>query len=84
MLLTHLLFFRKALSGLFLPAIKSPGHPPKTVLALKQINPDYLIPMHCTGFRNMMAVQQECHRSWLCLPRARAWSLVGSSDATSD
>jgi 7,8-dihydropterin-6-yl-methyl-4-(beta-D-ribofuranosyl)aminobenzene 5'-phosphate synthase len=31
----------------------------KTVEALKQINPDYLIPMHCTGFRTMMAVQQE-------------------------
>jgi 7,8-dihydropterin-6-yl-methyl-4-(beta-D-ribofuranosyl)aminobenzene 5'-phosphate synthase len=31
----------------------------KTVAALKQINPDYLIPMHCTGFRAMMAVQQE-------------------------
>ncbi len=31
----------------------------KTVQALKEINPDYLIPMHCTGFRAMMAVQQE-------------------------
>ena len=31
----------------------------KTVEALKEINPDYLIPMHCTGFRAMMAVQQE-------------------------
>jgi 7,8-dihydropterin-6-yl-methyl-4-(beta-D-ribofuranosyl)aminobenzene 5'-phosphate synthase len=31
----------------------------KTVAALKEINPDYLIPMHCTGFRTMMAVQQE-------------------------
>jgi len=31
----------------------------KTVAALKEINPDYLIPMHCTGFRAMMAVQQE-------------------------
>jgi metal-dependent hydrolase (beta-lactamase superfamily II) len=27
----------------------------KTVDALKQINPDYLIPMHCTGF-NMISV----------------------------
>jgi 7,8-dihydropterin-6-yl-methyl-4-(beta-D-ribofuranosyl)aminobenzene 5'-phosphate synthase len=31
----------------------------KTVAALKEINPDYLIPMHCTGFRTMMAVQGE-------------------------
>jgi hypothetical protein len=31
----------------------------KTVEALKEINPDYLIPMHCTGFRTMMAVQQK-------------------------
>jgi 7,8-dihydropterin-6-yl-methyl-4-(beta-D-ribofuranosyl)aminobenzene 5'-phosphate synthase len=31
----------------------------KTVEALKKINPDYLIPMHCTGFRTMMAVQRE-------------------------
>jgi 7,8-dihydropterin-6-yl-methyl-4-(beta-D-ribofuranosyl)aminobenzene 5'-phosphate synthase len=31
----------------------------KTVGALKEINPDYLIPMHCTGFRTMMAVQRE-------------------------
>ena len=31
----------------------------KTVAALKAINPDYLIPMHCTGFRTMMAVQRE-------------------------
>ena len=31
----------------------------KTVQALKEINPDYLIPMHCTGFRAMMAVQQQ-------------------------
>jgi 7,8-dihydropterin-6-yl-methyl-4-(beta-D-ribofuranosyl)aminobenzene 5'-phosphate synthase len=31
----------------------------KTVQAMKEINPDYLIPMHCTGFRTMMAVQQE-------------------------
>jgi 7,8-dihydropterin-6-yl-methyl-4-(beta-D-ribofuranosyl)aminobenzene 5'-phosphate synthase len=31
----------------------------KTVAALKEINPDYLIPMHCTGFRAMMAVQRE-------------------------
>jgi len=30
----------------------------KTVGALKQIDPDYLIPMHCTGFRTMMAVQR--------------------------
>jgi len=31
----------------------------KTVAALKEIDPDYLIPMHCTGFRTMMAVQRE-------------------------
>jgi metal-dependent hydrolase (beta-lactamase superfamily II) len=23
------------------------------------INPDYLIPMHCTGFRTMMAIERE-------------------------
>src|SRR5260370_1245452 len=31
----------------------------KTVETLKEINPDYLIPMHCTGLRTMMAVQRE-------------------------
>jgi 7,8-dihydropterin-6-yl-methyl-4-(beta-D-ribofuranosyl)aminobenzene 5'-phosphate synthase len=31
----------------------------KTVDAMKEINPDYLIPMHCTGFRTLMAVQRE-------------------------
>ena len=31
----------------------------KTVGALKEIDPDYLIPMHCTGFRTMMAVQRD-------------------------
>ncbi|MBV9180071.1 MAG: MBL fold metallo-hydrolase, partial [Acidobacteria bacterium] len=31
----------------------------KTVRALKEINPDYLIPMHCTGFRTMMAIERE-------------------------
>jgi 7,8-dihydropterin-6-yl-methyl-4-(beta-D-ribofuranosyl)aminobenzene 5'-phosphate synthase len=31
----------------------------KTVEAMKKINPDYLIPMHCTGFRTIMAIQRE-------------------------
>ena len=31
----------------------------KTVEAFKQIDPDYLIPMHCTGFNTMMAIQRE-------------------------
>jgi 7,8-dihydropterin-6-yl-methyl-4-(beta-D-ribofuranosyl)aminobenzene 5'-phosphate synthase len=31
----------------------------KTVEALRQIDPDYLIPMHCTGFRTMAAIQRE-------------------------
>ena len=26
---------------------------------MKEINPDYLIPMHCTGFRAIMAIQRE-------------------------
>src|ERR1700686_1636202 len=30
----------------------------KTVEAMKEINPDYLIPMHCTGFRTIMAIQR--------------------------
>ena len=30
----------------------------KTVAAMKEINPDYLIPMHCTGFRTIMAIQR--------------------------
>jgi hypothetical protein len=29
------------------------------VQVLKEINPDYLIPMHCTGFRTMMAIERE-------------------------
>jgi 7,8-dihydropterin-6-yl-methyl-4-(beta-D-ribofuranosyl)aminobenzene 5'-phosphate synthase len=31
----------------------------KTVAAFKEINPDYLIPMHCTGFNTIMAIQRE-------------------------
>lgn len=31
----------------------------KTVEALKQIDPDYLIPMHCTGFNTITAIQRE-------------------------
>jgi 7,8-dihydropterin-6-yl-methyl-4-(beta-D-ribofuranosyl)aminobenzene 5'-phosphate synthase len=31
----------------------------KTVEAFKQIDSDYLIPMHCTGFNTMMAIQRE-------------------------
>jgi 7,8-dihydropterin-6-yl-methyl-4-(beta-D-ribofuranosyl)aminobenzene 5'-phosphate synthase len=31
----------------------------KTVEAFKQIDPDYLIPMHCTGFNTIMAIQRE-------------------------
>jgi 7,8-dihydropterin-6-yl-methyl-4-(beta-D-ribofuranosyl)aminobenzene 5'-phosphate synthase len=30
-----------------------------TVDALKQINPDYLIPMHCTGLNTIGAIQRE-------------------------
>lgn len=31
----------------------------KTVEALKQTDPDYLIPMHCTGFNTIAAIQRE-------------------------
>lgn len=31
----------------------------QTVQAFKQLNPDYLIPMHCTGFKTIMAIHQE-------------------------
>lgn len=31
----------------------------KTVEAFKQIDPDYLIPMHCTGFNTIAAIQRE-------------------------
>jgi metal-dependent hydrolase (beta-lactamase superfamily II) len=31
----------------------------KTVAAMNEINPDYLIPMHCTGLRTIMAIQRE-------------------------
>jgi len=31
----------------------------KTVEAFKQIDSDYLIPMHCTGFNTIMAIQRE-------------------------
>jgi 7,8-dihydropterin-6-yl-methyl-4-(beta-D-ribofuranosyl)aminobenzene 5'-phosphate synthase len=31
----------------------------KTVRAMKEINPDYIIPMHCTGLRAIMAVQRD-------------------------
>jgi len=31
----------------------------KTVEAFKQLDPDYLIPMHCTGFNTLMAIQRE-------------------------
>ncbi len=31
----------------------------KTVAAFKEIDPDYLIPMHCTGFNTITAIQRE-------------------------
>jgi 7,8-dihydropterin-6-yl-methyl-4-(beta-D-ribofuranosyl)aminobenzene 5'-phosphate synthase len=31
----------------------------KTVMAFKEIDPGYLIPMHCTGFNTIMAIQRE-------------------------
>jgi len=31
----------------------------KTVEVFKQIDPNYLIPMHCTGFITIMAIQRE-------------------------
>jgi 7,8-dihydropterin-6-yl-methyl-4-(beta-D-ribofuranosyl)aminobenzene 5'-phosphate synthase len=31
----------------------------KTVEAFKQIDPEYLIPMHCTGWNTIMAIQRE-------------------------
>ena len=31
----------------------------KTVAAFKVINPDYVIPMHCTGLNTIVAVQRE-------------------------
>ncbi|HYB76711.1 MAG TPA: hypothetical protein VEE85_00790 [Candidatus Bathyarchaeia archaeon] len=31
----------------------------KTVAALKEIDPDYYIPMHCTGFRALAAIHRE-------------------------
>jgi 7,8-dihydropterin-6-yl-methyl-4-(beta-D-ribofuranosyl)aminobenzene 5'-phosphate synthase len=30
-----------------------------TVVAFKQIDPDHLIPMHCTGFNTIMSIQRE-------------------------
>jgi 7,8-dihydropterin-6-yl-methyl-4-(beta-D-ribofuranosyl)aminobenzene 5'-phosphate synthase len=34
----------------------------KTVAAFKQLDPDYLIPMHCTGFNTIMAIQRHSAR----------------------
>jgi hypothetical protein len=31
----------------------------KTVAAFKEINPDYIIPMHCTGLNTIIAVRRE-------------------------
>ena len=31
----------------------------KTVAALKDLNPDYIVPMHCTGIRAISAVHRE-------------------------
>jgi metal-dependent hydrolase (beta-lactamase superfamily II) len=31
----------------------------KTVAAFKEINPDYIIPMHCTGMNAIIAVHRE-------------------------
>jgi hypothetical protein len=47
---------------------------------MKEINPDYIIPMHCTSFRAIMAVQRDCRKSSSCLPRGREWSSAASSD----
>jgi 7,8-dihydropterin-6-yl-methyl-4-(beta-D-ribofuranosyl)aminobenzene 5'-phosphate synthase len=49
----------------------------KTVEALKEINPDYLIPMHCTGFRTMMAIEREMPQK-LILPSTGTRVVFGS------
>jgi 7,8-dihydropterin-6-yl-methyl-4-(beta-D-ribofuranosyl)aminobenzene 5'-phosphate synthase len=49
----------------------------KTVGALKEIDPDYLIPMHCTGFRTMMAVQREMPQK-LIMPSTGTRVLFGA------
>ncbi len=41
----------------------------KTVAALREINPDYYIPMHCTGFRALAAIHREMPEK-LILPAA--------------
>jgi hypothetical protein len=35
----------------------------KTVEAMKEINPDYLIPMHCAGSRTIMAIQRQIRKA---------------------
>ena len=46
----------------------------KTVAAFKEIDPDYIIPAHCTGLNTIIAMHRRCRTSSSCHRRARAWS----------
>ena len=49
----------------------------KTVAALKEINPDYLLPMHCTGFRALATIHREMPDK-LILPAAGTRVVFGA------
>jgi len=49
----------------------------KTIDALKQINPDYLIPMHCTGPNTIAAIQREMPET-LILPSTGTRVMFGA------
>jgi 7,8-dihydropterin-6-yl-methyl-4-(beta-D-ribofuranosyl)aminobenzene 5'-phosphate synthase len=44
---------------------------------MKEINPDYLIPMHCTGLRTIMSIQREMPEK-LIMPSTGTCVVFGS------
>lgn len=49
----------------------------KTVAAFKEINPDYIIPMHCTGMNTIIAVHREMPRK-LVMPSTGTRVIFGA------
>jgi hypothetical protein len=49
----------------------------KTVEAFKAIDPDYIIPMHCTGLNTIFAVQREMPKK-LVMPSTGTRVIFGS------
>jgi 7,8-dihydropterin-6-yl-methyl-4-(beta-D-ribofuranosyl)aminobenzene 5'-phosphate synthase len=59
------------LGGFHLAGKENEGRIDQTVKELKMINPKWIIPSHCTGWRAMSAIAE-------AMPEAFVWNSVGN------